>query len=386
MNVFRSLLSRIERTVAILRLRGRGAGAMAAAIGAGAVLIVMWRLSDGVDRSASVAPPLGLPALNGKRIDNDRVWLGRKLFSDKRLSASGTMSCATCHDPRQGFTQNDRPTPAGRDGHPLRRNASTLLNVGYASPLMHDGAAPSLEAQALTPLLEGNEMANATFADLEQRLAAVPEYDRGFRAVFGEGPSMAHVAAALAAYQRTLASGNSAFDRWKFGGEKEAVSASAQRGFVLFSGKAGCTSCHVVGTTEALFTDNRMHNTGVVAAAVHKGLVRNAPRNARATIDFAAAGDRGRHEVTQEPGDLYRFRTPTLRNVAVTAPYMHDGSLATLGDVVRFYNAGGGANDNLDPAIKALGLGEGEIADLVAFLESLTGDNVDALAAQSINP
>lgn len=151
----------------------------------------------------------------------------------------------------------------------------------------------------------------------------------------------------------------------------------------MFTGRAGCTGCHLIGETSALFTDNAMHNTGAAAGVTAGGGVRVGSRSGSSTIDFAAAGDRGRHEVTQNPADLYRFRTPTLRNVALTAPYMHDGAMATLGDVVRFYNAGGGANGNLDPAIKPLGLDSREIEDLVAFLNSLTGDNVSRLAAEA---
>lgn len=197
---------------------------------------------------------------------------------------------------------------------------------------------------------------------------------------------MARIGSALAAYQRTLASANSPFDRWRFGGERHALSEAAKRGFVLFSGKAGCTGCHLIGETSALFTDNGMHNTGAAAGVTAKGDVRVASRSGSSTIDFAAAGDRGRHEITQNPADLYRFRTPTLRNVALTAPYMHDGAMATLDDVVRFYNTGGGANSNLDPAIRPLGLEQREMDDLVAFLNSLTGDNVQQLAAEAKVP
>lgn len=345
------------------------------------VAVLLTPISFDAGAGAASGRVLGLPQASA--VDPAMAQLGRQLFMDKRLSANQHMACATCHVPAQGFTQNDRPTPAGRDGQPLRRNASTLLNVGFATPLMHDGAAPSLEAQVLTPLLDGNEMANTTFTELEQRLAAMPGYGEAFRAVFGEAPSMAHVGSALAAYQRRLVSGNSAFDRWMFGGEKNALSESAQRGFALFSGKARCTSCHLIGKTDALLTDNSMHNTGVATRGNRNRTVPVASRSGSSTIDFATAGDRGRHEVTQDPADLYRFRTPTLRNVALTAPYMHDGSMATLDDVVRFYNAGGGGGDNLDPVIKPLELSDADIADVIAFLEGLTGDNVDGLAAEA---
>ena len=347
---------------------------------AGAVVAAAWAFYAGTGASR---PPLGLPATAVSNLDTAAAKLGRRLFSDGRLSINGKMSCATCHKPEQGFTDNERATPDGRDGRPLRRNASTLLNVGMATPLMHDGAAPSLETQVLTPLLDSNEMANGTFDDLERRLASIAEYDEAFRDVFGGAPSMARIGSALAAYQRTLASANSSFDRWKFGGEADALEDDARRGFVLFTGRAGCTGCHLIGETSALFTDNAMHNTGAAAGVTAGGGVRVASRSGSSTIDFAAAGDRGRHEVTQNLADLYSFRTPTLRNVALTAPYMHDGAMATLGDVVRFYNAGGGANDNLDPAIKPLGLDSREIEDLVAFLNSLTGDNVSRLAAEA---
>lgn len=326
---------------------------------------------------------LGLPdAADAGPMAREKAVLGQLLFGDKRLSSDGAMACATCHDPRQGFTQHDRATPAGRDGRALRRNAPSLYNVAFAAPLMHDGAAPSLAAQVLTPLLDRNEMANATFEDLEQRLSLVPEYAQSFRALFGGPPTMARVGEALAAYERTLVSGNSAFDRWRFGGEPDALSAEAQRGFALFAGKANCTQCHTVEATTALFSDNRMHNTGAAFAGMRPASPASAERVGHGpTVDFAAAGDRGRHEITGDPADLHRYRTPSLRNVALTAPYMHDGSMRTLDDVVRFYNAGGGRNANLDTAIVPLGLDDRDVSALVAFLKSLTGDNAEDLAA-----
>lgn len=325
---------------------------------------------------------LGLPTVVVEPDDRKAV-LGRQLFVDKRLSRDGTMSCATCHVPEQGFTQNDRPTPSGRDGAALRRNAPTLLNIAYATPLMHDGAAPSLEAQALTPLFDGNEMANTGFEDLERRLAALPGYRDTFRSVFAGDVTMARLGEALAAYQRTLQAANSPFDRWTYAGDPAAMSEAARRGYRLFLGKAGCSTCHLVGPASALFTDNAMHNTGAGARRVAAAHARRQTSTSGATIDFANAGDRGRHEVTQMPVDIGRFRTPTLRNVALTAPYMHDGSLATLEDVVRFYARGGGANANLDPAIKPLQLANRDIEDLVAFLRSLTASNIDDLAAEA---
>ncbi len=350
---------------------------VAAVVGCATTLV-----AGGAERQHA-RPSLGLPpSVTAPAVD--KVALGRQLFVDARLSAGATMSCATCHVPEQGFTQNDRPTPRGRDGMPLRRNASTLLNVAHAQPLMHDGAAPSLEAQALTPLFDAREMANASFDDLERRLAGVPGYREAFHRVFGGDVTMARIGEALAAYQRTLLAANAPFDRWAFAGDKAAMPEAAQRGFRLFIGKAGCSTCHVIGASSALFSDNAMHNTGA-GLRRSPGLAPSSPVQtaAGATVDFAAAGDRGRHEVTQVPSDLGRFRTPTLRNVALTAPYMHDGSLASLQEVVRFYDRGAGPNPNLDPAIKPLGLADREVQDLVTFLENLTAGNVAALAAEA---
>ncbi len=344
-----------------------------------AVILAVLELDSIVGARAGESTRLGLPKTELPPRAGE-ASLGRTLFMDARLSANGRMACATCHVPEQGFTQNERATPAGADGRPLRRNAPTLLNAAFARPLMHDGAAPSLKVQVLTPLLHANEMANVSFGELESRLAALLRYRDAFQAVYGQAPSMALIGEALAAYQRSLISGGSAFDRWKYGGEAGALSGEALRGFALFTGKAGCSGCHLVGETSALFTDNGMHRTG--AGDASRGPVATAGAGVQRfdAIDFSNAGDRGRHEVTQRPEDLYKFRTPTLRNIAITAPYMHDGSLPALEDVIRFYNAGGGGGPDIDPRIKPLGLEDEEAAALVAFLKSLTGSNVGALA------
>lgn len=341
-------------------------------------MLGIWASAAALERGRAV---LGLPRVEQVPLAAE-VELGRRLFMDPVLSASGRMSCATCHVPEQGFTQNERATPAGADGTPLRRNAPTLLNVAFAHPLMHDGAAPSLRVQVLTPLLHANEMANSSFGAVEQRVRSRPEYRAAFQAVYGDAPSMARIGEALATYQMTLTSGDSPFDRWKYGDDPDALTAQARKGFVLFTGKAGCSGCHRVGSKSALFTDNGMHRTGAGGSSVRP--VRLADRDATAldAVDFSKAGDRGRHEVTQRPDDLYKFRTPTLRNVALTAPYMHDGSLTTIEDVVRFYDAGGGGT-NVDPRIKPLGLTDEDVGALVAFLNSLTGSNVGALAQEA---
>jgi cytochrome c peroxidase len=206
---------------------------------------------------------------------------------------------------------------------------------------------------------------------------------------------METVGQALASYQRTLVSGDSPFDRWYYGGDGTALGEAAQRGFRLFTGKAGCVACHTIGPEHALFTDNGLHNTGVGFRAsmaeeppsqpvtVAPGVVVDVPTAVIAAVSEQASGDLGLYEVTQDPDDRWKYRTPTLRNVALTAPYMHDGSLPTLDAVVAFYDAGGVPNEVLDPLIRPLGLSTGERSDLVAFLQSLTGRALDVLIADA---
>jgi len=302
--------------------------------------------------SAAQAPPLGLPALP-QPPDQRLAALGARLFFDKRLSSDGTIACASCHDPAQAFTQRDRPTPSGVAGARLRRNAPTLINAAYYDRLHQDGGAASLEEQVWRPLLAPTEMGNAGATDLLARLRALPDY----AAAFGEPVNRAAVGAALAAYQRSLIAGASRFDRWWFGGEDDAISPEERAGFALFRFRAGCAQCHEIGDRHALFTDQRFHNIGT----------------------GGRPDDLGRMEITQAPEDRWRYRTPGLRNVALTAPYMHDGSLATLEDVVAFYDRGGGDDPDKAQWLFPLGLSEGERRALVAFLKTLTGANAEAL-------
>jgi cytochrome c peroxidase len=317
-------------------------------------------------------PPLGLPPLPLAKQDepgSERIALGRKLFFDPRLSGNSSMSCATCHVPEQGFTQKDRLTPKGAEGRSLRRNAPSLLNVGYNKFLMWDGGAPSLQSQILTPLFEPHEMANPTFKGLLERMRTLPDYEGRFEKVFGTPATVPLIGKAIASYEVSLVSANSAFDHWRYGGESGALGADAQRGLRLFTGKAGCSVCHRIDDRAALFTDQSFHNTGVGFLAVQ----------ARAEDP----DDRGRQEVTNEPADLHKFKTPTLRNVALTAPYMHNGLLRSLQEVVRYYNGGGSSDPAKDPKVHPLGLTDDEIRDLVAFLESLNGDNLESLVAEA---
>ena len=343
-------------------------------------------------------PPLGLPVIpvpDDNPVTEDKVQLGRKLFFDRRLSANNTLSCAMCHIAEQGFAQNELKTPVGMQGKSVRRNAPTIYNTAYLNRLFHDGREFSLENQVWAPLLAVNEMGNLSIGTVIERIRSLADYDDLFERAFGRGPDIQTIGMALASYERTLVSGNSSFDRWYFGKDKTTIGESAQRGFALFRGKARCIACHTVAQKFALFTDDDFHNTGIgyyatMRPASTKLEVLLAPgRLERVETDILRATgteqfhDLGRYEVTGLPADRWRYRTPTLRNVALTAPYMHDGSLPSLRDVLLFYNRGGVPNEVLDPLISPLGLSDAEIDDLLSFLQSLTGSNVDALVSDA---
>jgi cytochrome c peroxidase len=339
-------------------------------------------------------PPLGLPAVpvpSDNLLTRAKIDLGRKLFFDRRLSRNGTFSCAMCHVPEQGFTNHELATAVGIEGRTVRRNSPTIYNVAYARRLFHDGRENQLEQQIWGPLLAANEMGNPSVGALMQRIEALSDYDGLFEKAFGGGGlGMETLGMALASYQRTLVSGNSPFDRWHFGGEEAGVSEAAARGFRLFSGRARCAACHLVDRDHALFTDHQMHNTGIgflrstgtrgeFKVEVAPGTYVKLDDEFLAPISETPPRDLGLYEITQTPGDRWKYKTPSLRNVALTRPYMHDGSLGTLRDVVEFYSAGGIANETLDPLIAPLDLNAQEVSDLVAFLESLTGDNATLL-------
>lgn len=325
-----------------------------------------------------------------------QVALGRKLFFDRRLSHNGTISCAMCHIPEQGFTSHEMATAVGIEGRSVRRNAPTLYNVAMMRRLFHDGRESALEQQVWSPLLAHNEMGNPAIGLVVDRLRTLADYTGLFEAAFdGQAADVRTIGQALAAYERTLLSADSAFDRYRYGGELSAMSDAAHRGLRLFTGKAGCSSCHVIGEDHASFTDHGLHNTGIGYA--NTMLVDGpSPRVQLAPGEFvdvdprilAEAGegrpaDLGRYEITEDPADRWKYRTPTLRNVALTAPYMHNGALATLEAVVDFYNRGGVPNPLLDPRIRPLQLSPAEQRDLVAFLHALTGANVDSIVADA---
>lgn len=345
------------------------------------------------------SPPLGLPALPqppGNPITPEKVELGRLLFFDRRLSHNKTFSCAMCHVPEQGFTSNELATAVGIEGRTVRRNSPTIYNVAYLQRLFLDGRETSLEQQVWGPLLAANEMGNPSIGMVLESIRSNPDYVARFASAFdGSPPTMETVGMALASYERLLVSADSRFDRWRYGGEKQALTAEEKAGFALFTGKAGCSACHLLGPEWALFTDSAMHNTGIgyrksMARPPAETRLQIAPGEyvmvKRQHIEEAAErppGDLGFYEITGNPDDRWKYRTPSLRNVALTAPYMHDGSLLDLDDVIRFYNAGGIDNPLLDPLLRPLELKDAEARQLEAFLRSLTGSNVETLVADA---
>jgi cytochrome c peroxidase len=347
-------------------------------------------------------PPLGLPALESPKdnpLSAEKISLGRKIFFDRRLSLNQTLSCAMCHVPEQGFTHNELATAVGLEGRTVRRNSPTIYNVGYMQKLFHDARDDRLEHQVWQPLLATNEMANPSISAVVNRLRSLPDYAGLFEKAFnGAAANLANIGMAIASYERTLVSANSAFDRWHFGGEDDAVDESVKRGFNLFTGKARCSSCHLVNTDHALFTDHQLHNTGIgyarsmaslpttpQAVLLAPGIVIDVDPTAVRDSSETPPADLGYYEITQDPKDRWKYRTPSLRNIDLTAPYMHDGSLRSLESVVDFYNHGGVANELLDPAIGALNLTAQEAADLVSLLKSFTGDNIDQIIGDAFN-
>ena len=341
------------------------------------------------------SPPLGLPHVpvpKDNPVTHEKVQLGRKLFFDRRLSLNETMSCAMCHIPEQGFTNNELDTAVGIEGKTVRRNAPTIYNVAYFSNIFHDGRETRLEYQIWQPMLASNEMANPGIGYVIEKIRRLPDYTGLFENAFsGRGPGIETIGMAIASYERTIISGNSPFDRWYFGKDETALNDSAKRGFMLFKGKAGCAGCHTIQENYALFTDDAFHNTGIgwevsvgsdqsaVQVQIAPGVKIPVPSSVIESVSEPSPSDLGRYEVTQDPVDRWRYKTPSLRNVALTAPYMHNGTLGTLMQVVEFYNQGGVKNPLLDAFIRPLGLTNREMVDIAAFLESLTGDNVEAL-------
>ena len=298
----------------------------------------------GQTRANPALPALVIPADNPQT--DEKVALGAQLYFDPRLSVDNSISCATCHAPETAWANHDK-VDTGVGGRTGTRNSGTVMDAAYMKFQFWDGRARTLEEQALGPIHNPVEMGE-TLEHVVRKLNAIAGYQAQFRRVFGTAVTADGIAKAIAAFERTVLSGPSPYDRF-MAGDRTALSASAVRGRDLFAGAAGCSGCHA----GPMFSDQSFHNIGV-------GMDRLAP-------------DIGREAVTHDPADRGKFRTPGLRNVALTWPYLHDGSAATLEDVVEFYDSGGTPNPALDPRIARLGLTAEQQRDLVAFLRSLTG-------------
>lgn len=341
--------------------------------------------------------PLGLPDLPDgfSSITAAQVELGRKLFFDRGLSFNNTLSCGMCHLPEDAFASTQSVRSVGMEGRTLQRNAPSLLNVVFQKSLFHDGRENNLSYQAWQPLLHPDEMANPSTGFVIGKLQRDADYVELFAAAFADGAiSPANVGDAIAAFEATLLSGNSRFDRWRFGGEATALTEPEKRGFQLFTGKAGCANCHHLDEKSALFTDSMFHNTGVgYRGLTHEqgsykvqlapGVVVEVHSRYVESISGPVPNDIGRFAITLEEEDRWAYRTASLRDISRTSPYMHDGSIATLGEVIEYYNKGGFRDDpDISPLIVPLGLTASEKDDLEAFLRSLDGVEDRALATK----
>ncbi len=307
----------------------------------------------------SSGQPITLPTMTGLEDPNtfvpagnplrkDKVDLGRLLFFDKRLSKNGTIACASCHLKDKGFTDG-KPVSTGINGLKGGRSAPASINRVYSTAQFWDGRAETLEEQSIGPFINPVEHGFATHDEMVEKMNQIPGYVTLFQNVFGGEITIRRVGQAVASFQRTILSGNSAVDKFDVGGDESALSISAKRGLKLFRGKARCIRCH----SGFNFTDEKFHNLGI-------------------GFDKTPV-DRGRFMVTNNADDTGAFKTPTLREIARTAPYMHDGRFKTLEEVVRFYNRGGLRNPHQDNLIIRLGLTNEERKNLVAMLKSLNG-------------
>ncbi len=297
----------------------------------------------GVALANSFFPAMPIPTENPQSAA--KIRLGRQLFYDARLSADNSLSCSSCHQQKFAFTNAGNRVSTGIGGQKGTRNAPSLGNVGWRKSLFWEGGSPSLELQAMGPITAHDEMGMEPAA-LVKKLSAVPGYRNQFSAEFEDGLTMLNITKAVASFERTLVTDSSPYDRYRAGDER-AMTPAALRGMDLFLGEKGdCFHCHPGFN----FTDEQLHNTGVNLENVDLGLGR----------------------LTGRQDDAGKFKTPTLRNVALTAPYMHDGSIKTLDAVLAHYNAGGKDNDNVDLLMRPLELTKAEVADLIEFLKSLT--------------
>jgi cytochrome c peroxidase len=334
------------------------------------------------------APPVGIDGdawatiytTPGNEMTPDRIALGRKLYFDTRLSKDGTLACATCHDVSRGFTDHRSVAEGIKDqlGH---RSSPTSMNAAFFQSQFWDGRTPSLEEQALLPILNPIEMGHPDQASAMAGITGDSAYGALFQKAYGRAPNYDDVGRAIATFERTLIFLDAPFDHYA-SGESKAISASAARGLELFNGKARCVSCHMLNSSNPLGTDNLFHNIGVSARKQNfeeltkKGLAAVRASSDVKELDRLALetdlSELGRFLISRQTQDIGAFKTEQLRNVGLTGPYMHDGSLRTLWDVMDHYNKGGETNAYLDGGIEPLNLSEDEINDVVAFLFTLT--------------
>jgi len=344
-------------------------------------------------------PPVPIPADNPQT--PEKIALGDKLFHEKRISADGKVSCATCHEESKGFTDHKRVSE-GFNQLTGTRNAPTVINAAYMKTLFLDGREPDLEGQSTQPPVNPVE---GGLPDHDAELKIIrsdPDYVKAFKAVFGVDRrhiTMTEVSRAIASFERTIIAGDSPFDRYYYGGEKDALDTAQIRGLKVFLEQGRCVSCHRIEQTQALFIDNRFHNIGVGFKKIRgreadtaKAFLQS--KHGGADVDHTVLTDEnmsevGRFAVTENLSQVGAFKTSTLRNIELTQPYMHDGSLPTLEDVVDFYNNGGRLKDTdpvspfLSGGIRPLNLSDEQKQDLVAFLKALTSPSMAQLAETS---
>jgi len=319
-------------------------------------------------------PPLTIPNDNPQTVE--KITLGRLLFNDKRFSANGSVSCASCHHADKAFT-DELPVAIGINGQAGARNAPTVVNAAFYQTQFLDGRANSLEEQALGPFVNPIEHGLTSHQAIADVIRQDADYLKQFNKVFNiqaDEITINHVVKAIASFERTLIAGNSPFDRYYFGMDQTAISMSAARGSRIFRRKGNCANCHEISLNNALLTDNRFYNIGVGfkrLAPVLEALTAGKNPNALALTDTQRS-ELGRFNVTKVLADLGKFKTPTLRNIVLTAPYMHDGGIKTLEEVIDHYDKGGDKNRFIDAKIFPLHLTPQEKADLLAFMQALT--------------
>ncbi|HKZ85256.1 MAG TPA: cytochrome c peroxidase [Anaerolineae bacterium] len=352
-------------------------GLVAFVIVAGIVYMVVQQSRLPVELTGGLEPLPDVPIPPDNPMSEARIELGRYLFFDQRMSGDGSTSCAICHVPELGWGSGSAISP-GYPGTSHWRNSQTVINSAYLPKLFWAGESLSLEKQAESAWT-GNLAGNLDPAMAEERMRQIPEYVGVFEEVFGAPPNWGDALKAVAAFERTLVTQKVPFDAYAQG-DRGALSAEALRGLALFQGKANCIACH----NGPLFTDNSFHNLGVPrnplydsninvqVALRYQHLSRGVPEEAYQAADR----DLGLYYTTKREEDMGEFRTPPLRYVCYTAPYMHNGVLSTVEEVVAFYSAGGGDDPGKDPLMQPLDLTAPEQADLVAFLHSLCGDEI----------